>query len=365
MNLATIKQCASYLSGQRIFGVDINNKDVKIFQVEQNKKGKYKIVGWGKRLMPKNVIEDFEVKDIKKFTEILKEVLEQETAKKIKGSLVVLSVPEDKVFLRILTVPLMDEEEVAEAIKWEVEGNIPIALDEVYYDWQIVEKGEKEMKVLVAATPRKIIDSLVESFERLGLHACFLEADSMATGRNLLPKDESEPVLVVDVGIEGTGYFVYHNGYPVFSSSGSISGQMFTDVVAKHYGMEWDKAEHYKTKVGLGSSKKEREEALKLYSPLLTTLIQEVEKTIIFYNENLSADPKKCVEKIIFCGGGSNLKGMLPYLAIHLKRQVIQGNPWQNLELVKGIPPISKEEAQSYVTVIGLALKDYQNGNHN
>lgn len=364
MNLATIKKCASYLSNQRVFGVDINNKDLKVFQVEHNKKGKYKIIGWGKQLMPKGVIEDFEVKNTEKFAEILKGVLEQDTAKKIKGNMVILSIPEDKIFLRILTVPLMGEEDVPEAIKWEMEGNIPISLEEVYYDWQIVEKGKKEMKVLVAATPRRIVDSLVESFERLGLHACVLEADSMATGRSLLPKAEKDPVLVVDVGIEGTGYFVYYNGYPVFSSSGSISGQMFTDVVSKHYNLEWKKAEHYKTKTGLGSTKKKRQEALKLYNPLLTTLVQEIEKTVSFCSENIVRDTKKKIEKIIFCGGGSNLKGMLPYLAIHLKRQVIQGNPWENIKLAKGIPPISKEEAQSYVTVIGLALKDYQHGDH-
>ena len=62
------------------------------------------------------------------------------------------------------------------------------------------------------------------------------------------------------------------------------------------------------------------------------------------------------------CGGGSNLKGIIPYLAIHLKMKIEQGNPWTNVKLEKGIPPVSKEAAQSYITVIGLALKSSNYG---
>jgi len=363
MKISTIKQYYSYLSRSKMFGVDINNKDMKIFQIEHHN-GKHRITGWAKKLLPAGIIDDFEVKDREKLIEILKSALDTDTAKKIKGSAIVLSVPEDKIFLRILDVPKMEDEEIPEAIKWGVEENIPISIDEVYYDWQIVHKEKENMKILVAASPKRVIDSLIDSFEEAGLHVCILEADSMATGRSLLAKGENNPVLVVDIGIEGTGYFIYHDGYPVFSSSGSISGQMFTDAVSKYYELEWKKAEHFKTKVGLGTNRKEREEALRLYNPLLTTLVQEIEKTIAFYNENLNENTKKKVDKIIMCGGGSNLKGIVPYLSISLKMKVSQGNPWQNVVLEKGIPPVSKEEAQSYITVIGLGLKSCNYGHH-
>jgi len=364
MKISTIKHYYSYLSRTKLYGVDINNKDMKILQIAQ-KNGKHRITGWAKKSLPPGVIEEFQVKDRDKFVEILKNALEMDTARKIKGSAVALSVPEDKIFLRILDVPAMKEKEIPEAIRWGVEENIPIPIDEVYYDWQVVEKGDKNMKVLIAASPKKIIESLIDSFEYAGFHASILEADSMATGRSLLAKDERDPVLVVDIGIEGTGYFIYHNGYPVFSSSGSVSGQMFTDAVAKYYELEWGKAEHYKTRVGLGSNRKEREESLRLYNPLLSTLIQEIEKTIIFYNDNLNNNSNQKINKIIMCGGGSNLRGIVSYLAIHLKTKVIQGNPWQNVVLEKKIPPVSKEEAQSYITVIGLALKSCNYGHHN
>lgn len=364
MSKTIFKNYFTYLSEPKTFGVDINDNEVKVLEIE-SKKDKHRIVGWNKKRLPKGVVKDCEIVDKEKFSEVFFDTVSSSEGKKPKGKAVVLSIPENKVFLRILNIPVMSKEEVDEAIKWEVEANIPIAINEVYYDWQIVEKAAKKMKVLVAASPRKVVDSLIDTYEQIGYKVCALDADSIATGRSVLSAKEKRPVLLVDIGIEGTGYFIYSRSYPVFSSGGSVSGNLFTDSVSKYYELEWKKAEQFKMKVGLGSNKKEREESFRLYGGLLSTLVQEIEKTINFYDENLSGGEEEKVEKVIVCGGGSNLKGLLPYLAIHLKRQVIQGNPWENVHLGDTIPPISKEEAQSYITVIGLALRNCENGYFN
>lgn len=364
MEKMTFKNFFTYLSEPTTFGVDINDNEIKVFEIEK-KKGTHKIVGWNKKSFPQGVVCESEIKDRKKFAEIFLDAVENSHGRKIKGRAIVISIPENKVFLRVLTIPQMTDEEVCEAIKWEVEANIPISINEVYYDWQVMERTGKEMKVLVAASNRQIVDSLIETFGQIGYKICVLEADSIAAQRSILSKEEKKPVILVDIGIEGAGYFIYNKGYPVFSSGGSVSGNMFTDAISKYYGIEWKKAEQLKIKTGLGSNNAERDEMFRTYRGLLSTLVQEIEKTINFYDENLSGGEEGKVEKIFVCGGGSNLKGLLPYLAIHLKRQVIQGNPWENLNLGKEIPPISKEEAQSYVTVIGLALRNCQDGYFN
>lgn len=357
MNIKKIRKHCSALFEPRTFAVDISSKDIKIFQIKK-RRGKHKIIGWSKKELPDGVLDGFEVKDKDKFVRLIKDALSADTARKIKGNSVILSIPEDKIFLRTISIPIMSEKEISETIKWEVEQNLPISIDEVYFDWQIVARKRSELKVLVAASPRAVIDSFVEALGCAGFYTSVLEADSMATGRSLLSYKITDPVLVVDIGIEGTGYFIYHDNYPIFSSGGSVSGHMFTDSVSKYYELGWNKAEHRKTKIGLGSNQKEREEALRLYAPLLTTLVQEIEKTIIFYNESLGGEKKRKIQEVILCGGGSNLKGLVPYLAIHLKRKVIQSDPWKNIKLDKGIPLISKEEAQSYVTAIGLAIRN-------
>jgi len=355
----SFKRYFSYFFKPQMFAVDVNNSDLKIFQVECGN-DKDVVRGWSKKVLAPGVVVDFEIQKIDEFVAVLKDALSEISSKKIKGRSVVVSVPEDKVFLQVIKLPLMKEKEVREAIHWELESHIPISIDEVYFDWQIVGRNAKDMDILVAATPQKVVDSLITAFEMAGLTVSVLEADSVATRRSVLDKDEKEPVLVVDVGIDGTAYFVYDKGYPVFSSSSSISGKLFTDVVSKEFGIELNKAENYKTKVGLGSNKQEREEALKIYKPILSNFIQEMSKTISFFENNLTTDDRK-IGKVIMVGGGSNLKGLISYAAIHLKKDVVQGNPWKNVRFNKQIPSISRSEAQSYITAIGLALRGCKN----
>ncbi len=359
----SFKKYFSYFSKPQTFAVDVNNSDLKVFQIEK-RRNKDIICGWSKKFLPQGIVVDFEVQKTEEFVSILKDALNEAAGKRIKGKSVIVSVPEDKIFLRLIKLPLMKKDEVKEAIQWELESNIPISVEEVYFDWQIVKKETKTMDVLVAATPKRVVDSIIKSFEMAGLSVSVIEADSVATERSVLGADEKGAVLVVDIGIDGTAYFVYREGYPVFSSSSSISGKMFTDIVSKEFGIEKNKAENYKTKIGLGANKQERERSLRIFKPILSNLIQELNRTIDFYNENLLIDDKK-IEKIILVGGGSSLKGLVSYVALHLKKDVIQGDPWKNVQFKKQIPPISKEKAQSYITAIGLALRGCEDEYYN
>jgi len=337
-------------------GIEINDDELKVAQLRR-KKDKYKLVSWNKVRLPEGVIQDFEIKDVGRFSEILGSTLDSAEGEKIRQRKAVISIPEKNIFLRILSIPAAEEEELGEIIKWELEANIPVSVEEVYYDWQIVEKGGGKMKALVVACAQKKIDNIIKSFEAANIELQALEADSIANGRSVLPLKSSKPTLIIDIGLKGTGYFIYDKGYPVFSSSGSISGKFFTDAISKYYKVEWKKAEAYKQRAGLGAGPEEKREIEKVYGGLLQTLVQEIKKTISFYDEKLKSDEAHKVESIIVCGGGSNLSGLVSYLAVSLKRNVVQGDPWVKLDLGGDIPPISKEAVQSFVTVIGLSLR--------
>lgn len=351
------KKYRNLLGSSRSFGVDLNNAEMKIFQIESRKK-KHRVVGWNRVRLPKEMVgDDLTINDSKGFVTLLEQMVAESQGKKISGSSVVLSIPESKIFLRVISMPLMSEKEAEESIKWEVESNIPISVESTYFDWQIVEKEKNSMKVLIAAAAKPIIDNITDVFEHSRFQIRAIEADSIAVGRSLLANNEKTPTLVIDIGTDGTGYFIYNQGYPVFSSTGSISGNLFTDSLVKYYGISWEKAEQYKTRIGLGSTRKEKDEMTKLFGPLLSTLASDIEKTINFFEENLDKGEERSIDKVIVCGGGSNLKGIIPFLSISLKKKVVQGNPWQNISLTEKIPPISIKDAQSYVTAIGLALK--------
>lgn len=357
--LARLKNYINF-GPRQAFGVDLNNDSIKILQLVRAGKGIH-VSGWKRIKLPKGVVDYYEIRDEKKFQETFLAGI-KDAQGKIKGREVVVSLPENKVFTRIISVPLMNPEEAGETIKWETESNIPISIEEVYFDWQIVAKEKSTMKVLVMACPRKIIENYLSAFNGVGYNVVAFEAESIATGRSVIQDKDGSSTLIVDLGGESTSYAIYEKGYPVFTSSGSISGELITDTISKKLGLDEEKAESYKIKTGLGDDNFEKGELFDALSPLVSSLVTELEKTISFFDENLRTDKNKDLEKIILCGGGSNLKGLAPYLAINLKRDVVQSNPWININL-GNTPPISKELSQGFSTVLGLAIraKDYEN----
>jgi Tfp pilus assembly PilM family ATPase len=75
----------------------------------------------------------------------------------------------------------------------------------------------------------------------------------------------------------------------------------------------------------------------------------------------LQSDSSKSPEKIILSGQGSNLPGLVGFLASSLNTKVEIGNPWVNIlkEEIKEVPDISFENSLGYTTALGLALKEY------
>lgn len=347
----------------KAFGVDFNGHKLRLMQLKKDGK-KQKVGGWAEKNIPSGLLDNFLIYKKEEFRELFLSTIKQ-SKRKIRGGKIVVSLPENKVFTRIITIPLMEKKEAEEPVRWETESNIPISVDEVYFDWQIVKKRKKEMDVLVVASPMKIIDNYLDFFSEIGFQVIAFEPKSIATGRSVIERNSEECVLVADLGLENTSYAIYEQGVPVFTSSGAVSGKLLTDLVMKNLGLTLEKAESYKIKTGLGYTTEEKQKAFPIFESALTTFVQETKKTINFYNETLgsqrtdSDNPEREISKIILTGGGSNLKGFNSYLAINLQERIEQSNPWLNVGLKKDIPPISKESSQGFSTLIGLAIRAY------
>ena len=130
--------------------------------------------------------------EIKHEEEVVK-VLQNAFAKPQYGKLttrhVVCSLPEEHSFTRVIQLPKMNMSEAKEAIKWEIEQNIPMAISDVYYDWQLVpleQKGIEHQDVLISAAPRTIVDGYVSVIKKCGFIPRALEVESVAVSRSLV-----------------------------------------------------------------------------------------------------------------------------------------------------------------------------------
>jgi len=345
------------------FGLDISDLSLKIIKLEKTGEG-LKLSSFGETKVPPGVIEGGEVKNIENLAEIIKKSLKEVKGKRIKTKYVISSLPEEKSFLDILQIPIMKEEEIEKAVKFEAENHIPLKLDEVYFDFekiQPISKQEKYQEILIAATPRDIVDPYFKALEQAGLRPLALEIESLAIVRALIKKDAliTGPFLIIDLGETRTSFIIFSGKSLRFTSTIPISSQALTESISKNLKVDAKKAEKLKRDEGLEG----REEIFEAMIPPLTDLAEQIKIYLKYYRshapKNQILTNGKKLERILLCGGGANLKGLIGFLSSTLKVKVELGNPWVNIlkETVKEVPELSFEKSLAYTSALGLALR--------
>ena len=307
-------------------------------------------------------IEDGRIINKDQVVSAIKAVLKLGSAKRINSNKVVCSLPESKAFVRIITIPKMSEEEAREAIKWEMEANMPMSLEEVYFDWQFLEgSDDSKQQVLTAAVSKEVVDSWMDVLILAGLDVYGLEVESVASIRSLVEKSAviDETCLIVDLGARRTSFIIAEGPVPYFTSSIPFSSEGINDAISKTLNLSGEEAE--KIKVNNGIEDVNGNPIFNAVSSLLENLVVEIMKTIDFYGE--MSKKSQNINRIVLCGGGSNMKGLVEYLSQRTQKEVVLGNPWVNLNLDNKLPEISRETSVRYATAIGLAIRGINYGN--
>lgn len=343
-----------------IFGLDLSDMSVKVFEIEREG-GQDKIKGYASVDMPAGNMDDGVIFNKEKIISTIKEALER--SKKIKTDKVICSLPESKAFIRIISIPKMSEEEAKEAVKWEMEANMPMPLADMYFDWQFLgESQDGKQRVLTAAVSKEVVDGWMDVLSGSELDVHGLEIESIATIRSLVDRNavQGENSLIVDLGARRTSFIIAEGTVPYFTSSIPFSSEGMNDAIGKGLNISLAEAEAAKINNGIDNSDGNNP-IVGFLSSLLENLVVEIIKTMDFYGE--MSKQSAGISKIILCGGGSNLKGLPEFLNRRINKEVVLGDPWQNLNFGHDLPPISKEESVRYATVIGLALRANNYGN--
>lgn len=341
------------------FGLDIDDLSVKVARIEKHVKG-LKITGYNSVDIARGSIVDGQIIKKENVIRSIREAVDRAKPKKIRSRNAICALPETKAFLRILSLPKMGKNEIQEAIKWEVEANIPLAINQVYYDWQILDinfsKDPDKMSVIMVAVARSIVDQYVSVVEEAGFRVVSVELESIAQARSLLKNEKNnEAALIIDIGETRTSFLVTVGGIACFTSSIPISSSNLTDAISKNCNVSFKEAEDMKQNFGIGSAYQDNH-IFTSVKPVLENLIAEIEKSVDFYLNGLHYSSS--INRFIVCGAGSTVKGLVPYLSKNTGRDIEIGNPWINFDLKKSLPIIDKENSVRFATVIGLALRD-------
>jgi type IV pilus assembly protein PilM len=335
-----------------VFGIDIGFNSIKVMQTRSAGK-KHKVLGYGVTSFAKSAMEEGLITDPEAIASAIHELFEKNLVGTISSKRVAVAIPASKTFNRTIRFPKMDKKkELDEAVRYEAEQYIPVAFDDLYMDYSIVSRTDKETEVLATAVPKRIVDSYMTTMQLLGLEPIAMETTINASGRLFLQAEQSDdPTILIDFGSVSADITIFDKTLVV---TGTVAGggDNFSNLIAKKLNVSHDEAHIIKTKYGLGVSKKQAEitEALQ---PILDQLIKEIKRMIRYYEERKNVEGR--IGQVVTLGGGANMPGLSEHMTNLLRLPVRMCDPWQHLDF-GGLQPPNNVEKSMYVTVAGLAL---------
>lgn len=340
--------------------MDVSDRSIKVVQLAEGKaRG---LAAHGIRDVPPGVMEAGVIKDAQQMEKELREALRQTEVTFKSKSMVVASIPETQSFLRVVELPQMPEDEVGEAVQWEVAQHIPFGLENVYVDWQALPStvghslASGRQEILVGAAQRKVVDPLFAVFTALGVYVAAFELESQALTRGLISPDlkAKQGVLLVDLGGAATNVIIHDHGTIRFTASLQKGSDRMRDTLAP------EEIQAINTQPDAISPDVAASVSGKL-SAMYQELVNEVRGIVEFYN---SIDKQHEVREIILTGGGSNFPGLGPaFLRVFDNVHVQRGNPWVNVGEAGGDHRtlLSMGESVRYATALGLAQRPVAN----
>jgi type IV pilus assembly protein PilM len=334
-----------------IFGFDIGHGSLKVMQIERDGK-KGRVIGYGTASFDGNAIKDGIITDHATIAKATLNLFKGQLIGDITTHRSVVAIPSYRTFSRLISLPPLSGKELQEAVELEAAQYIPMPLDEMYLDYNVIHKDAEKMDLFAIAVPKKIVDSHLELMQVLGLEAVGVGTTIDAAGQLFLQDNQSDsPAVLIDFGSLSADISIFDKHLLV---SGTVSGggEVFTNRIRDQLGVNQNEAHIIKTKYGLSASKKQKE-ILTALDPVLSQLAQEIRRMIRYYEERYGADRK--ITQVVTLGGGANMPGLSDWLTSTLRLAVRTCDPWEYCDF-HGLQPPSQADKPMYATVMGLSF---------
>ncbi len=293
-------------------GLDISDLSLKLIQL--NKSGhKIKIQALAKTNLPKGWMENGEIKNEKGFANAINKLINNPDYGKVSSEEVIACLPETKTFIKLIEVE-RTANPLSDIIATEMEKYIPMSINEIYYDWQVMEEYSDKQYVLIGATPKNIVDQYTLLLDKAKLSIVALEIEPVAICRSLLAEESNTYTEkgninygIIDIGAKRTSMIIYAKNSILFTFSMPISGEEVTKKIAEALKINISQAE--KAKIICGFDESKAEGIIKnILSQTINDLVKRIKEALAFYNQHFPGYGQ--INKILLCGGGANIKSL-------------------------------------------------------
>lgn len=336
-------------------GLDIGSKTIKVVELAKVGSGFTLKSAGAVSFQGAQIDKAVDEKDLDSFAAALKKLFNDAhiTSKKV-----VISIPEPMAFTRTVKFPLLTNEEIESAVKWEAEEYIPIPIKDAVVRHQILERQETgnppQVLVQVIAVPRQLIDRYINVVAKAGLEVVAVETELLALARTW--GTTGKTTLIADFGARSTNMGIVKSQSLFLSRSIPTAGEAFSRAVSMGLGVTPLQADEYKATYGFLETQLEGkvERAMR---PVLGVIVDEFKKSMNYFQLEARSEPPR---SLIVSGGSAGLPGLAAELTKLLSMEVQIGNPFARSDIA--VDPTSAKSlanfAPIYAVSVGLALRE-------
>jgi len=336
-------------------GVNISERTIRF--AELIRKGEHLELGrFGEREIPQGAVEGGDIKEPLILSNLLSQIKKENNF-----SFVRVALPEQQAYLITLKIPRIKKSAIRGSIELQLEEHVPINPNNVIFDYTIAphEKNDQHFKVGISVIQSKIVEMYHRVFNDAGLIPLSFEIEAQAIVRALLSPSDQDTYLLIDIGARRTGLMIVSEGIIRFTWTVQIGGDLLTQAVAQTERLDFEKARAIKEKIGLYRNKEKN--LVHILTPLLKILRNEIGSRFEYWQlhrDEVTGGEHPPIEKVIFCGGETNVPGLPQFLSTGFKVPFLIANPWKNVvSFDQYIPKIPFNHSLRYTTALGLALR--------
>lgn len=265
---------------------------------------------------------------------------------KLRGRAVELAVSNQKVIVRNIDMPEMTEAELRGAIEFQAQDYIPIPIDEVVLDFQVVGRyvnpeGAARQQVVLVAAQKAMIAQFTSAVRQAGFKVSGIDVCSMALVRALIP---ATPFLgdgpqggvcraIADISSSVSTLVVALDSVLKFTRVINFSSDRFARVLSEERGIPMDDANMLVQRVGLAGANAGNEgpyseevvaDTQRKLGEVATELSEEVRRSLHYFQGQEIGTP---VSEVILSGRGAQVRNLDAHLQEALSMPVSIGNP--------------------------------------
>ncbi|MBI2033243.1 MAG: type IV pilus assembly protein PilM [Candidatus Levybacteria bacterium] len=344
---------------QRPLGLDIGASTIKAVLFSDKGNKLMLSVALISPTPPKGMLSEAPL-DQEEMARAIRQIVEEA---KITTPFVNIALPENRVYTKVLDMPVLSDRELSSAIYWEAEQYIPVPLETITLDWKVLRRpstpNEGKMQVLLVGAPVSLVTKYQNILKLAGLTVSFAETEILSAIRALTYKSQIDKnvhfpnSLIVNVGSAITSIAIIKDGILAFTYSFAIGGAAINRAIATDLGFTITQAEEYKKVYGVSQETLGGKigDATK---PILLSIIAEIKKAIAYFKEK---NPDASISQIILSGGTAKLPGIDGFFAQNCEIETATANPWNMLE-GDAIPKEIQDNGPDYTIAVGLGLRN-------